>query len=65
MNFFKIIIAEVHNYLSIGGYIIFEMGYKQAKAISNMLREQGCFSNIEITKDYSGTDRVISARFQA
>ncbi len=63
LNFYKKIITEVPNHLIKGGFIILEMGYNQGKAISKIFSEQGFFSEIEISKDYSGKDRVISARF--
>lgn len=60
---YRKIIAQIPDYLNKGGFVVFEMGYNQGKAISQMLQDTGYFSEIEITKDYSGKDRVISARF--
>lgn len=62
LNFYKKIITEVPNHLIKGGFIILEIGYNQGKAIGEIFSEQGVFSEIEISKDYSGKNRVISAK---
>jgi len=43
------------------GYILLEIGYDQAKAVSNILKTNG-FGNIEVKKDLEGFDRVIIAK---
>lgn len=63
LDFYRKIIARTPNYLAQNGFIIFEMGYNQGSAISGILKNKGCFSEIEITKDYSGNDRIVSARY--
>ena len=40
--------------------MILEIGWNQAKTVSNMLKSAG-FSDIYIQKDYAGFDRVVSA----
>lgn len=63
LDFYRKIISGVSNCLNKGGCIIFEIGYNQGKAVREIFSKQGSFSEIEITKDYSGKNRVISARF--
>lgn len=52
------IIEQTPNYLNKGGYLAFEIGINQAKEISKLLKQNG-YSNIEITRDYSGIERNI------
>ena len=63
LDYYRKIIAGAPDYLNINSSIIFEIGYNQGKAISKMLIEAGRFSEIEITKDYNGNDRVVAAKF--
>ena len=46
--------------LKSGGHILFEIGYDQAHAVSEILAQNG-FKNITVVKDYSQNDRVIKA----
>lgn len=43
-----------------GGFIAFEIGWKQAEAVKDILRKNG-FANINVTKDFGGRDRVVMA----
>ena len=40
---------------------MFEIGYNQFEDIRGLLVDAG-YSDIELTKDYAGLDRIISAR---
>lgn len=62
LDFYRRIIEESPNYLNESGYLFLEIGYKQAKDIKNLLIKRG-YSEIIVTKDYAGLDRVISARY--
>lgn len=59
--FYKKIIKEAPDFLEEGGRLFFEIGYHQAEAVSNLLREKG-FKEIHVIKDLSGLDRVVKAR---
>ena len=48
-------------YLKENGYLAFEIGYNQGSKIKNMLYENK-FKDINIIKDYSHLDRIITAR---
>ena len=56
LKFYKAIVKDYAKYLTERGFILFEIGYDQAKAIAQISLENG-FS-CEIFKDYSGNDRV-------
>lgn len=62
LEFFKRIIPTVAERLRPGGFIIMEMGPEQAPAVTELMASQPALENIVVTRDYSGRDRVISAR---
>lgn len=55
--FYEKIVDSVSKYLNKDGYLIFEIGYNQAKKVENIMKERFC--NITILKDLSKLDRVI------
>ncbi len=57
LDFYKKIISYAPNYLSKCGKLYFEIGFNQAEAVSNLMKDK--FRNIEILKDYEGNDRVV------
>ena len=59
--FFKKIIYGAKAVLKEGGFLFFETGTRQAKQISEILKSSH-FDKIQIDKDDSGIDRIISAR---
>jgi len=58
----RIIIGAAAGLLKKSGSLIMEMGFGQKEEIENIFRESGKYEIIEITKDYSGIDRVIAAQ---
>ena len=59
LYFYRRIVAEGRDYLNPGGYLLFEIGYDQGEAVSALMREAG-FTDVKVTKDLSGNDRVVS-----
>lgn len=57
LDFYRKIISEAPSYLNKNGKLYFEIGYNQAEAVSNLMKEN--FKNIEVLKDYEGNDRVV------
>ena len=57
---YKEIINNAGLYLNPKGVIIFEIGYLQAEAVTNLLSKNE-FIDISVTKDLSGNNRVIKA----
>ena len=41
-----------------GGYVLFEIGYDQAEAVSKLMTDKG-FIEVNTLKDYAGLDRVV------
>ncbi len=60
LMFYRYIEEKYYPVLKNGGYLLFEIGYKQADALCQMLEER--YTDIRIVKDYGGNDRVCIAR---
>lgn len=60
LKFYRIISASAISYLKIGGRILYEIGYDQASDVKTILEGFG-YTDIEVIKDLSGNDRVITA----
>ncbi len=54
---YKKIIEKAPDFIVEGGYLLFELGINQAKAVKDMMEKD--FKCIEILKDLAGIDRVI------
>ncbi|MFA7672368.1 MAG: peptide chain release factor N(5)-glutamine methyltransferase [Clostridia bacterium] len=50
------------NFLSKGGYLLFEVGYDQAEYVEKILQDKG-YTQIRHVKDLQGIDRVVCARY--
>ncbi|MBE6750700.1 MAG: peptide chain release factor N(5)-glutamine methyltransferase [Ruminococcaceae bacterium] len=60
MQFYKAIIENYTDYLTIGGMICFEVGKGESEAVAKLLKNKG-FSDIKIKKDLGGIERAVSA----
>jgi len=58
ISFYKRIIEVSDQILGRNGKIYFELGMGQSDIVKKLFEEKG-FSNINVTKDYSGIDRII------
>ena len=56
------IIAGAADRLLPGGRIFLEIGYQQADAARELFAQQRAFEEMKVLKDYSGRDRVVTAR---
>ncbi len=56
--FYEEITNNAYKYLNKNGYLIFEIGYEQAKEVEKIMKKNN-FYNIKVLKDLSGLDRVI------
>ena len=61
IEFYKRIIEDAHKLFVKRGFIVFELGINQAPLVEKLFIDNG-YTNIKITKDLAGIDRVISAR---
>lgn len=60
LDFYRRIFPKAAGYLKKGGWIFFELGYGQAKAVSEIAAHAG-LKNIGLIKDFAGIDRVLTA----
>lgn len=58
LHFYRKIIAECREYLTDTGVILFEIGYDQGEAVSELLEKAG-FTSVRVVKDLAGNDRVV------
>ena len=61
LEFYRRISAKAPEYLKLGGYLLYEIGYNQGQQVSTIMEEAG-FKDVEIIKDLAGLDRVVKAR---
>lgn len=64
LDFYMRLAKDAPNFLHDGGLWAVEVGYNQAQQVAEILREQGCYHDIEFIKDLSGYNRVVSARMK-
>lgn len=62
LEFYRRIIAGAGAYLSGSGFLILEIGFKQANAVKNIFQKSGEFEIIKAVRDYRGIERVIVAQ---
>ena len=58
IEFYEKITTKASDFLNEGGYLMFELGINQAKAVKALMEKAG-FKNIEIEKDLAGIERII------
>ena len=63
LAFYRRIVQNAGDYLYSSGYLIMEIGYDQAEAVTGLMEADGRYHDIEVIKDYGGNDRVIRACF--
>ena len=61
LSAYRTISEQAKNYLIAGGRLLFEIGHRQASAVSQILHEQG-YIDIAVHQDLDGKDRVVSCR---
>lgn len=63
LYFYRVLSQRCWNFLVDGGVLAFEVGWKQAEAVADLMKAAG-FSEIIVRKDYGGNDRVVWGRKQ-
>ena len=61
-DFYKRIIPRSFTVLKDGGSLLMEIGEDQAQRVSEIFRAHGGDAGVEVFPDYSGRDRIISAK---
>lgn len=63
LYFYRKIILESGDHLVNGGWLLFEIGYDQGEAVSDLMKAQG-FADVQVKKDLAGLDRVVCGRLE-
>lgn len=58
LYFYRKIVSASVNYLNPEGWLLFEIGYDQGKALSEMMKSAG-YCQVQVIKDLAGLDRVV------
>ena len=58
LDCYKAIVNQAPGYLNPNGWLLFEIGYNQGKAVSDLMEDKG-FLEVQVKKDYAGMDRVV------
>ena len=61
LDYYRLIIPSAKNHLNKGGYLMLELGIKQADAVKGMAEDAG-LKDITLIKDYAGIDRIFIAQ---
>lgn len=59
--FYRRIAAEAARYLTDGGWLLFEIGDTQGRAVADIMCEAG-FENVSVHRDLAGLERVVKGR---
>lgn len=62
LELYKRILPEALNHLTPDGALFLEVGNQQAPALRSLFAEQGSYYPPQVTFDYTGVERVVSAR---
>ena len=62
LDFYRRIVPEALGFLNEGGRLVLEIGKTQARGVSHLISVEDRYEEIQVTRDNSGSDRVISAR---
>ena len=62
LYFYRRIVDESIFHLNTGAWLMFEIGYDQAKDVSDLMEKAG-FSNVYVKKDLAGLDRVVCGMY--
>ena len=62
LEYYRRVTADAGKYIKKGGFIVLEIGNKQARAVVGMLSASKQFGSIEVIKDLAKNDRVVVAR---
>ena len=63
LDFYRAIAKNWYGHISSGGFITFEIGETQGRAVEAILKENGYYG-VSVWEDYSGLDRIVTAMKQ-
>ena len=60
LDFYRAIAKNWYEHIAPGGFIAFEIGETQGRAVENLLKENGYYG-VSVWEDYAGIDRIVTA----
>jgi len=64
LDIYRRIIEKVDQFLKSNAALMLEIGYSQGSAVRELLEKAGCFTKINIEKDFHDNDRIAMAKKQ-
>ena len=64
LQMFKRIIANANIWLKPWGFVICEVGEKQARKVARLFKDTGCFKKADFIKDYQHIHRIVIAQME-
>ncbi len=61
--FYRMLVADAPELLVDGGWLVFEIGWQQGEAVSQLMQQHG-FRNVAVVRDWQGNDRVVLGQIQ-
>jgi release factor glutamine methyltransferase len=62
LDLIRPLIRQAHLHIKTGGWVLLEVGERQAEKVAALFAETGAYDSVETIKDFSGIDRVVRAR---
>ncbi len=62
LDLIRPLVRQAWQYVKPGGWVLLEVGDRQAQKVAALLAETGHYDDVEMIKDFSGIDRVARAR---
>ena len=62
LDLIRPLIQQAHQYLMEGGWMLLEIGDRQAPQVTALVEATGAYDRVSTVKDFSGVERVVQAR---
>ncbi len=62
LDLIRPLIRQAHLYVKAGGWVLLEVGDRQAEKVAALFAETGAYESVETIKDFSGINRVVRVR---
>jgi release factor glutamine methyltransferase len=62
LDLIRPLIRQAHLYIKAGGWVLLEVGDRQAEKVEKLMQQIGAYDRVESIKDFSGIERVVRAR---
>jgi release factor glutamine methyltransferase len=62
LDLIRPLVRQAHQYIKAGGWLLLEVGDRQAEKVEGLMQQNGAYDRVESIKDFSGIERVVRAR---